>query len=181
MDFKKRIIVSFIMCLCLNGAMAQFNENLEKEILALSKKYTLDGIPRDQALGRLLDISNELPDSLIDAHLTGQFWKYSHSVSAYARQFRTSNGIYVYDFSADGNAYFIKQNETAKTWCTWEYNPEKQLNFVHFENQERKKSTRVDYMTIHSITADRLVLASLVKSTKFPDKSEVLFRVYFRR
>ena len=178
---KNRGLTLLVLLLCLRlPPAAQFNENLEKEILALNENYQLDGIDRDEAFDRLEEIMPILEETEVKKYLSGSPWKYSHSVSSKGRKYRQSNAIYIYDLDERGNGFFTDKY-SKKTYVTWDFERSNFLEIDRFKTYNRKERTRRDYLGIHSITNDRLVLTKVIKSKNYPGKSAVVFIVYFRR
>lgn len=176
----RSLLVMIFGLLCLN-VQAQFNENLEKKILALAKDPGLDGIERASALDRLAEVSPRIENADFVKNLTGEVWKYSHSVDASGRKYRRSNAVYIYQFDENGDAYFLPKNSQAKTWCQWNYDYTEFFQIERFSSKERTESTRTDYFGVHHISSDRLVFTSIVRSKDYQGKSAILFNVYFRR
>lgn len=161
-------------------APAQFNEELEKKILASDETYNLNAIDKKDALVVLEKI---LPDrGRLEERktLVGGPWKYSHTVSAKGRKYRQSNAIYIYQFDENGNATFFQKGGGVKTFCTWENDRSILLEIDRFESSDRKERTRRDYLGVYFISENRLVLTKVVKSKEFSEKSAILFTVYFR-
>lgn len=159
---------------------AQFNENLEKEILALNSKHNLNGFERAEALDILEEITPYLDSTTIAKDLTGEPWKYSHSVSNEGRKYRESTAIYMYEFEPSGDAYMTTK-EAKKTYCNWMIGRTPFFEVARFSSSSKETKTRTDYMGIHMITEDRLVFTKIIRSKKFSGKSAILFLVYFRR
>ncbi|MEQ8238600.1 MAG: hypothetical protein RIA69_05265 [Cyclobacteriaceae bacterium] len=180
LQVKYLLTVIFFISFLMTG-YGQFNENLAKEISEINATFQLNGIEKKDALKRLEEISPDVPVALVIKYLNDEPWKYSHSVSNTGRKYRLSNATYLYSFTEDGLAFFQQEKEGAKTWCTWFYEKTRLLEVDRYETSERAKALRRDYFGLHSITADRLVITKVIKSKEFPDKSEILYNVYFRR
>lgn len=177
-------IALLINCLWLFSALpaaAQFNEKLEKEIIAIAKKYKLDGIDKFSSLDRMEEISPDIEGEYFRKNLSNEPWQYSHSVDASGRKYRRSNAVYIYQFSKNGDSYFISKKGGAKTWCRWDDETSKLLEMDLFDSSERSTRTRRDFLGVHSISSDRLVLTKVIKSKDYPGKSAILFNVYFRK
>jgi hypothetical protein len=175
------VIINLLWLLYTIPVTAQFNEKLEKEILEIAENYQLDGIEKIDALDRLVEISPDIDRASFRINLMGKSWQYSHSVDAVGRKYRRSNAVYMYDFSANGDAFFISKKGGSKTWCSWDDETSKLLEMDRFESSERKTRTRRDFLGVHSISSDRLVLTKVIKSKDHPEKSAILFNVYFRK
>ena len=179
---KTHIIIPFLLLLYFAqfSATAQFNEQLEKEILALSKKYQLDGIERARALDRLEEITPVLDRSSTKKELSNRPWRYSHTVSSTARKYRQSNAIYKYELNEGGDGFFADKYEK-KTYVTWNSERSSFLEIDWYKSAKKEERTRRDFLGIHSITNDRFVLTMSVKSKQYTDKSSIIFLVYFSR
>ncbi len=175
-----RLILTTSCLLLLFPLLAQFNENLESEIMELARQQNLDSIPKAEAIDRLEAVTPLHEQSEIDAHLLGDSWQYSHSVDHTGRQYRRSNAVFEYNFDENREAFLLLKKEGPKTWCSWR--PISTLiEMKYYEDNERKIVTRHDYFGIHSISNDRLVLSRLVRSKNFTNTSTILFNVYFRK
>lgn len=178
---KTLLLFTGILLIAHLKCFGQFNEKLRKEIEVLSERFILNGFEKNEALSLLVSISPEIDIEKVNKNIVGKSWKYSHSVSEKARQYRLSNGQLIYNFSADGNAYHIDKKTEKKVSCTWEYESDGILMITNHESIERTKAVSNFYFGLHSISADRLVITKVIMSKEKPGKLAVLFNVYFRR
>lgn len=176
-----RILTVSTFLLLQSSVIAQFNEDLEKKILSLAEKYKLDGIEKGNALDRLEEISPSIGDAGFRSNLTGETWKYSHSVDITGRKYRRSNAVYIYQFDPNGEAYLVPRNDDTKTYCKWNDETSSLFELDHYKTSERTERTRRDYFGIIHVSEKRLVLAQVVRSKTYSGKSAILFNVYFRR
>ncbi|WP_109832250.1 hypothetical protein [Reichenbachiella versicolor] len=176
------VFIFLIVILSSFFSFGQFNEKLATEIAYLNKRFKLDGIDRSEALNTLDAISSNILETKVLQLFPGETWKYSHTVTNTGRQYRSGSAMKKLDFSANGNAFFTKgKGDNVKTtYCKWSYTATEQLRLYHYDSQERAKKTRTDYLSIHSLSKDRLVIPKIIKSKEYPGKSAILFQVYFR-
>lgn len=164
-------------------AQCQFNQQLDLEIRNLGDKFSLDSIAKINGRSnvRILDsISSRIDNDLVQKHLIGGKWKYSHSVYADGRKYRSKNAIGLLKFDDPDHAYFLWRYATDTSWCDWSYSPEKQLSLKKYKSKEKLRTGYPEKFNIHSITDTRLVLSGLMVSKKYRGTSTVIFRVYFR-
>ena len=158
---------------------AQFNEQLEKEILAVNETFVLDSIERGLAsLNRLEEILSVIDSAELATHLLDDPWKYSHSVTNEARKFRNSSSIYVINFRLDSGSYMITKKEGPSVPIGWKNdNSLLQIDLYESKTLEFTKSI---FWGIHSIISDRLVIAKVIRSKNYPNMSAIIYEVYFR-
>ena len=177
-ELMKIITVLFLSVALTSVCFGQFNEKLEKEILALNEKYKLDGVDRGlAALNLLEEISSELDSATLATHLLNEPWKYSHSVSNEGRKFRNSTSFYIIRFSEDEETYLIQNKDRSKVTFEWKYTSK----LLQMDFYEKKNFSKSILWGIHSISKDRLVVSKIIRSKSVTDKSAILFEVFFRR